>query len=169
MAAGLLIDDDLGLIESVQRAAAAAKLDLATATTWDEGLGLFHVLSPNVVIADYNMPGSQHGLLLLARIRRLRPSVRLVLISGFLEESDMERVRALNLVDRTLTKGSVLESARVVVDEVRQAQEASLAPTDWREVADAAVAAAEIPEADLTELDQILSRKADERSRNKAR
>jgi CheY-like chemotaxis protein len=160
MASALLIDDDVDLIESVKRAASAARLDLVTATTWDEGLGLFHVLSPNLVIADYNMPGSRHGLMLLARIRRLRPSVRLILVSGYLDEDDMDRVRELNIVDRALTKGSGVETARAIVDEVRQAERDSDLPTDWVSVAHAFVDAAAVSDEDLERLDQILVRRA---------
>lgn len=160
MATALLIDDDVELIESVKRAAVAAQLDLVTATSWEEGLGLFHVLSPNLVVADYNMPGSRHGLMLLARIRRLRPSVRLLLVSGYLDEADLEKVRALNVVDRALTKGSVVETARAIVEEVREAQAQADAPSDWVAVAQAVVDAAAISDGELEQLDAILRKSA---------
>jgi DNA-binding NtrC family response regulator len=160
VAAALLIDDDVGLLESVKRAAQLAQLDLVTAATWDEGLGLFHVLSPNLVIADYNMPGSQHGLKLLARVRRLRPAVRLIMVSGYLDEADMDRVRDLDVVDRALTKGSVVQTARAIVEEVRAAQNTAHLGTDWVSSAQAHVDAAELTEETLEELDAILRKKA---------
>src|SRR5271156_380994 len=123
MALALLVDDDQQLVASIAASADASRLDLITATSWDEGLALFHVLSPDLVIADYNMPGSRLGLQLLAEIRRLRPSVRLRLGSGYLDERDMARVAALDLVDATLTKGAAVETARAIVDEIRTAAE----------------------------------------------
>jgi DNA-binding response OmpR family regulator len=98
MALALLVDDDQQLLASVAASAGTSGLDLITAASWDEGLALFHVLSPGLVIADYNMPGSRMGLQLLAEVRRLRPSVRLVLVSGYLDAEDMARVAALDLV-----------------------------------------------------------------------
>jgi ActR/RegA family two-component response regulator len=160
VASALLIDDDVNLLASVKRAAELAHLDLATAATWDEGLGLFHVLSPNLVVADYNLPGSRHGLQLLAQIRRLRPAVRVILVSGYLDEADMDRVRALDLVDRALTKGSAVETAREIVGEVRAAQASANDPADWKGVADASLTAASVSEEALDELDAILRKKA---------
>jgi CheY-like chemotaxis protein len=163
VAAALLIDDDLELLAAINRTAKAAKLDLITASSWDEGLGLFHALGPNLVIADYNMPGSRHGLKLLARIRRLEPGVRLILVSGYLDEDDMARVRELNLVDAALTKGSAEETAQTIVEEVRRAQSEAPNPTDWVAVANASVEAARVGDDDLDRLDEILVKKANGR------
>jgi DNA-binding NtrC family response regulator len=159
VSAALLIDDDEDLLASVNRAARASRVDLVTASSWDAGLGLFHVLSPILVIADYNMPGSRHGLQLLARIRRLRPGIRLILVSGYLDEEDMAQVRALNLVDEALTKGTAEETAETIMAQVRAANEQASEPTDWQAVARAAVGAARVGEEDLDRLDEILAKK----------
>jgi DNA-binding NtrC family response regulator len=159
VAVALLVDDDQQLLASVDATAKAAGLDLVTASSWDEGLALFHVLSPNLVIADYNMPGSRLGLQLLVEIRRLRPSVRLVLISGYLDGDDMAQVMALDLVDATLTKGTAIETARAVLSEVRTAAEVADAPTDWKAYANAYLGAATVSESSVDELDGIFERK----------
>jgi CheY-like chemotaxis protein len=112
MPTSLVIDDDEGLISSLQGAAAAAGLSIATAKSWDEGLASFIALGPSLVVADYNMPGSLNGLRLLGRIRALRPSVRLVLFTAYLDEADMAELVAGGLVDRVLTKGSGLSSMK---------------------------------------------------------
>ena len=100
MGYALLIDDDQSLLESIRRLADYNGLELDTAATWEEGLGLFHVLAPNVVIADYHMPDSRNGLQLLAEIKQLRPSIRVVLVSGYINDEDVKRVESLNIVDR---------------------------------------------------------------------
>jgi DNA-binding response OmpR family regulator len=48
----LLIDDDTALLESVHRTARLAGLEALTAATCEEGIRLFHLHSPDLVIAD---------------------------------------------------------------------------------------------------------------------
>lgn len=163
MALALLVDDDQQLVASVAASAGTSGLDLITAASWDEGLALFHVLSPELVIADYNMPGSRMGLQLLAEIRRLRPSVRLVLVSGYLDAQDMAQVAALDLVDRTLTKGSAIETAQTILSEIRAVSESaeSPGPTDWPAFAGAYVQAARVSDESIDRLDKLFGVKLD--------
>src|SRR5258708_3561417 len=100
MSYALLIDDRPEPRESLSRAARLAGLELLTAETWDEGLGMFQVHAPTLVIADYQLPDSPHGIQLLFAIRRLSPSVRLILLSAFIQEEDVPEIEALGLVDR---------------------------------------------------------------------
>ena len=131
VAPALVIDDDVALLKSLEQAARLSGIRIVTASTWDEGLETFQVLSPSVVVADFNMPGSRHGLQLLAKIRQLRPSVRLILVSAYLDERDIDAVMALGVVDRALTKGSAAETAEAVLEEARSAVELEHTPTDW--------------------------------------
>jgi CheY-like chemotaxis protein len=155
MSYALLIDDDRELVESIERLVEARGLRLDTAHTWDEGLALFQALSPDVVIADYNLPGSRHGLRLLSEIARLRPSVRLVLISAYLRQADVEKVQELGLVDRVLRKIDPMTTARAVLEEVASAAATTDAPTDWAAFARAAKGR-RVPDRDFDALDEIL-------------
>ena len=159
MPPALLVDDDVQLLESVKAVAKLGKLDLVTAASWDEGLALFQVLSPELVIADYNMPGSRHGLSLLHRIRQLRPSVRLILISGYLDEDDMEQVLRLGVADRAMTKGTAVDTASEIVREIQAITSKTHAPTDWVEYSNAHLRASEISDDVLDELDTLLRKK----------
>lgn len=159
MTLALLVDDNRPLLQSVAAAAEAAQLELATADSWDEGLALFHVLSPELVIADYNMPGSRMGLQLLAEIRRLRPSVRLVLVSGYLDSHDIIQVNQLGLVDAALTKGNAVDTAEAILAEIEAAAGSGAGPTDWVAYADAYLAAASVSEAGIERLDAIFAAK----------
>jgi CheY-like chemotaxis protein len=163
MATTLVIDDDAALLASLQAAARLSKVELATAASWEEGLVLFQILSPDLVIADYNLPGSKHGLRLLARIRRLRPSVRLVLVSGYFEEADLEKVMELGIVDRALTKGSAADTAHALIEEARAAGLRDATPTDWVGYSKAYLASAAVSEDELRSLDALLTSRIERR------
>ena len=155
MGLALLIDDDQALLESIGRLAALKGLTLETAATWDQGLGLFHVLAPSVVIADYHMPGSQNGLQLLAEIKRLRPAVRVVLVSAYINEGDVERTEALDIVDRALRKVDATQTLEVILDEIRSANEHDDEQTDWMAFANARVRASQASADELEQLDEV--------------
>ena len=154
MGLALLIDDDLPLLESIRRAADLNELVLETAATWDEGLGLFHVLGPSVVIADYHMPNSRNGLQLLAEIKRLRPSIRVVLVSAYINGEDVERIEALNIVDRALRKIDP-QTIEKILDEIRCANRNDDSHTDWVAFANARVRAAKASYEELDRLDEF--------------
>lgn len=156
-AATLIIDDDVDLLDTWTRLAHAKGLAVNTAPTWDEGIALFHILSPDLVIADYNLPGSAHGLQLLAEIRRLRPSVRLVLISGAVEPSKLVEVERLSVVDRVLSKGDAGTATSVVLEEIERASSQATRPTDWRAFATASLAAASSDAEALESVDVLLT------------
>jgi ActR/RegA family two-component response regulator len=156
MVYALLIDDDQALQESLQRTAALAGLDLLTASTWDEGLTLFHVHSPDLVIVDYNLPGSQHGLKLIAEVRNLRPSVRLILLSAYVDDRDVAEIEALGLVDRAISKVTDANAIQAVLEEIKAASERANLPTNWKDVAVAHQRAETVSAAALDELDRRL-------------
>ena len=155
MGLALLIDDDESLLGSIRRLANLKGLQLETAATWEEGLGLFHVLAPSVVIADYHMPNSRNGLQLLAEIKRLRPSVRVVLVSAYINDEDVERVEALKIIDRALRKIALTETIENILNEILQANESDDKHTDWVAFADARVSAAKASVKELDRLDEF--------------
>ena len=156
-ASALIIDDDVALLDSWTRLARVDGFDVVTADTWDEGLALFHVLSPDLVIADYNLPGSSHGFRLLAAIRRLRPSVRLVLISGVIEPSRLKDVEETGVVDRALSKGDTTTLTCTVLEEIKLTAERSRTPTNWHEFAEAFLHAELVNSADIDWIDHLLT------------
>ena len=151
----LLIDDDESLLKSMRRLANVSNLSLDIAATWDQGLGLFHVLTPSVVIADYHMPDSRNGLQLLAEIKRLQPSVRVVLVSAYINDEDVERVEALGIIDRALRKVDLTQTIEAIMDEIRGANENDNEQTDWVAFARVRVRTAKAPGEKLDQLDEF--------------
>jgi two-component system chemotaxis response regulator CheY len=153
----LLIDDSPEPRESLSRAARLAGFTLLTAESWDEGLSLFQVYAPTLVIADYQLPNSQHGIQLLSAIRRLSPSVRLILLSAFIQEDDVPEIEALGLVDRALPKGRPNVTAEIV-EEIRAAHDRAAADTDWPAYARAHTQSNDVEQSEIDELDLRLKR-----------
>jgi DNA-binding NtrC family response regulator len=165
MATALLIDDEVDLRATLEAAASEIGLELRTAGTWDEALALFHALSPELVIADYNLPGSAHGLRLLMEIKSLRPSVRVILISGVVDAAELQRAEDLGLVERVLSKGDSIASTKAMLEEIRRADAAGQSGTDWKSVAQSYVDNREIDHEAFEALDAVLRNQAENRTK----
>jgi ActR/RegA family two-component response regulator len=158
MSYAVVIDDHAEFLKSLRRAAELTGLEIETSETWEEGLALFHVHSPELVIADYNLPGSKRGLQLLAELRRMRPSVRLVLISGVIDAEDAKEIQAeaSEVVDRVLLKLDAAELTPLLLEEIKSAKARAAKATDWREYARAYKRAEGVSQAKLDALDARL-------------
>lgn len=153
-AAVLFIDDDAAFAESVAASFEARDLPLDVANSWDAGLALYRAGLHELVVADYNLPGSRHGLKLLLEVKALRPSTRLVLISGRVTPTAADLIAAAGLVDRFIPKTRDL--ARELIEEAREATRRAEHDTDWRQFAGAHLARNTIDEAALDAVDAAL-------------
>lgn len=156
MSYALLIDDDDGIRDSLARVADVSGLTLLTAASWDEGLAMYQVHAPQLVIADWNLPGSRHGLQLLAEIRRLSPSVRLILLSAYIAPEDVDSIEALGLVDRAIAKASAAGTTEQLLSEIQDARDRALSPTDWPAYARAYRFAKAVDQSEIDSLDAKL-------------
>jgi len=154
----LLIDDYTASLASLSRLAELRGLTVLTASSWDEGLKLAHVYSPVLVVADYDLPGSRHGLKLLAEIRRLNAGVRLILLSAYIDEADVQSIEQLGLIDKAVPKSRPGASDEIV-DEIQDAQDRFERPTDWAAYGKAYRDARAVPTAALDDLDDHLKKK----------
>ncbi|HEV3178565.1 MAG TPA: response regulator [Stellaceae bacterium] len=77
----LVIDDNLGVLRSIECVLETYGIPVATAQNGVEGLALFRRLSPAVVITDIVMP-YQDGISAIMTMRREQPGVKIVAISG---------------------------------------------------------------------------------------
>jgi len=150
----LLIDDEEGFRSSIEEAFKLRGIPLDVAADWEVGLALFQACAHELVIADYNLPNSKNGLMLLAEAKTHRPASKLILISGVLSEATRQILRDSTLVDAYFPKGPdigdrLLEAA---VEAIARAKE----PTDWVRAADAYLASADLDRDEIERIDQAL-------------
>lgn len=150
----LLIDDEPEFTESIRANFILHGVEIETASEWSEGVEKFRVGLHELVIADYNLPGSDHGLKLLVKIKPLRPSSELILISGAITSVPENKIKISGLVDTYLPKsadlpGILLEKAKLALDRTKQ-------PTNWAKTARAHVDSYEIDEKNIEDIDKLL-------------
>jgi|SRR5215471_11372655 len=159
----LLIDDDHAFSQSLLgRYHASPVLDWAD--SWERGLDLFRIGRHELVLADYNLPGSERGLKLLLRIKPLRPSSRLVLISGALMREAERLVSSSGVIDRYLSKFDA-RFADEVDDEIQGAMRRSGEATDWQRVGEAYMKSEAVDRNTVEKIDQALHEQIDQKSK----
>ena len=104
------------------------------------------------------MPNSRNGLQLLAEIKELRPSVRVILISAFINDEDVQKIESLDIVDRTLRKIDSTNTIDDLVEEIRIANESDDEHTDWVAFAKARVRVAAASRKELDRLDDFFKK-----------
>lgn len=156
MSYALFIDDDPEIVRSAADLASSQGLMLETASTWDEGLEKFYAYSPDLVVSDFNLPGSEMGLKLLLTISKLRPSVRVILLSAYLNEDDAAKIRDLHLVHDVVIKTDPIATARRILQEVSEAADRAESSTDWVAFSQASRDVREVDESVFEELDAYL-------------
>jgi DNA-binding response OmpR family regulator len=85
----LVIDDTPGVVDILVTVLREEGYEVFGARTGEEGLQLFTLSRPDLVLLDISLPDT-NGLELLARIRSISPMARVVMMSG---AADSERVR----------------------------------------------------------------------------
>jgi CheY-like chemotaxis protein len=77
----LLIDDDLGFLDSLAALLQSHGFRVVTANNGKQGLQMFRAHAPAVVVTDIMMP-EQDGIGTMLQMRRERPGVKIIAISG---------------------------------------------------------------------------------------
>lgn len=150
----LLVDDEEEFARSVIDAFKDAGFAVDYAASWEEGEKVFRVGMHDLVIADFDLTGVRDGLRLLAKLKALRPSARLVLISGKSVTVAPETVQSSRVVDRFLIKDGNLMAT--LLDEASASAERAGQASDWTQLAERHLAASEIDEAHVSEIDTLM-------------
>jgi len=125
----LVVDDEPVVRAFVARALAVAGIDVAVAAEGREALRLVadDRVRPRVVLTDIEMPGMS-GVELAARLLAIRPSIRIVMMTGDPDRAEAAR-RHPGIVDDVLLKPMRIED---IVDTVRAVATADLVDREAR-------------------------------------
>jgi DNA-binding NtrC family response regulator len=160
----LLVEDDDGVIDSYRRTFASDGIEIDVAETWEDALGLFRVVGHRLVIADYNLPGNDHGLKLLVEMKLLVPSAELVLISGALSQPAEELASKIPLIDKFYPKTSDLPD--ILAGLAKSAVERRNEDTDWKKVGEKYLTPADVVDTSVAEIDDALRADVAKRQKN---
>jgi CheY-like chemotaxis protein len=98
MAKILVIDDEQGIRDLLDRLLLRQGYDVVLAENGWTGLELFCRESPDVIILDLKMPGID-GFTTLEQVRRLKPHQRVIILTGAGTPEIEQQVRALGVTE----------------------------------------------------------------------
>lgn len=137
----LIVDDEIDVLRAWQRALTMAGHNVEIAQTANAALALCDEHAFDAVVLDYVMP-TMNGIELLTRIRKRRPLIRSILISGKLDESVEEDRLTAELKEKV--EVDVYLHKPVSNDRLKETIRGLLrepAADDWKEIAEKTVKA----------------------------
>ena len=112
----LVVDDDKNFVLMVRDYFKSVGYDVKCAGNSEEGLEFFKKYKPRVVLLDFNMP-LVTGEKLLPMLKGIDPMVKVIVVTGCIEEDVEEKFRGLGYF-AFFEKGSLsLEGLREKVDQ----------------------------------------------------
>ena len=109
----LIVEDDRGVAELLERLVRGVSDDVTVASDGHEALGALERRTFDRVICDLKLPGPD-GLEITRWIVRHRPEIRVLVVSGFLEPSAETELRELGA--QRLSKPFRVRRVRAFVD-----------------------------------------------------
>jgi CheY-like chemotaxis protein len=94
----LIVDDEPQVAEILARSLAREGHRAVIATSGEEALGMVGAGDPDAMFLDVSMPG-MNGLDVLAEVKRRRPTLPVVVITGNATPEQLELVKRLGAVD----------------------------------------------------------------------
>ena len=94
----LIVDDEPQVAEVLARSLAREGHSAKVAHSGEEALRLLGRSEPDALFLDISMPG-MNGLDVLSQVKRMRPSLPVVVITGHATADEVEEVKRLGAVD----------------------------------------------------------------------
>lgn len=113
----LLIDDESGLVEELKILLTENGFSVCSASNGREGVSLFHVFLPDLVITDILMP-EQEGIETILELKKASPDLRIIAISGggLVEATDYLKLALQVGADASLQKPFKFDELLTCID-----------------------------------------------------
>jgi CheY-like chemotaxis protein len=116
----LVADDDEGVLDLMRETLIRAGLEVRTATCGDEALEIYRRTPDDIraVLLDRTMPGTS-GEDVLKEILAIRPDARILVVSGYSEQSSEEQFAgkgAAGFLQKPFLPETLLEKVRALID-----------------------------------------------------
>jgi CheY-like chemotaxis protein len=135
----LVVDDEPLVLQATARTLRLAGHDVHTAAGLADALAVCEEYSLDVIIVDFMMPGV-HGLELLARIRKIQPNVKSIVVSGKLDLTKDETLITTQLREQVEADLYLHKpvAGRKILDAIEGLFDMT-APADWQKMAAAMI------------------------------
>lgn len=107
----LLVDDEESIHLLYREELEEAGYEVHSALTGEEALDKLHIIAPDLIILDINMPG-MNGIEALRRIKEIKPTVPVILCSAYQE---FKQDLASWASDEYIVKSSNLDELKAAV------------------------------------------------------
>jgi two-component system, NtrC family, nitrogen regulation response regulator GlnG len=94
----LIVDDEPQVADVLSRSLTRQGHRTSVVHTGQEAIDRIRHTAPDAMFLDVSMPG-MNGLDVMAEVKRIKPSLAIVVITGHATPEEIERVRALGAVD----------------------------------------------------------------------
>jgi two-component system, NtrC family, nitrogen regulation response regulator GlnG len=94
----LIVDDEPQVADVLSRSLARQGHRTSVVHSGQEAIDRVRHTAPDAMFLDVSMPG-MNGLDVMAEVKRIKPSLAIVVITGHATPEEMDRVRALGAVD----------------------------------------------------------------------
>ncbi len=90
----MIVDDEEGFVQTLAQYFLSQGFDVKSATNLEDAINIFRKEKPKVVLLDFNMP-LLTGERFLPLLQSVNPSVRVIVVSGYLEEEVESKFKGL--------------------------------------------------------------------------
>jgi len=113
----LIVDDEPQVAEVLAKSLSRQGHQARVAHSGQEALDMLKASSPDALFLDVSMPG-MNGLVVMAEVKRMKPSLAIFMITGHATPEEVEHVKRMGAVD-VIPKPAALTHYHQAIDRLQ--------------------------------------------------